>query len=47
MLEVSLIIALISTVGHFLFMWGAYVERKLTLVSNFIKMVSMQIICNL
>lgn len=34
MLEASLIIALIATIGHFLFMWGSYVEKKLTLVSN-------------
>ena len=31
--EVSIIISLIATVGHFLFMWGAYVEKKLALVS--------------
>nr|XP_039269197.1 uncharacterized protein F54F2.9-like [Styela clava] len=31
MLEVSIIIALIFTIGHYLFMWGSYVEQRLVL----------------
>nr|CAB3238792.1 dnaJ homolog subfamily C member 1 [Phallusia mammillata] len=30
MLEVSIIISIIFTVGHFLFIWGSFLERKLT-----------------
>jgi len=33
MMEVSIIISLIFTVGHFLFLWGSYIEKKFALVS--------------
>ena len=32
LLEVSIIISLIITVGHFLVMWGSYFEKRLAMV---------------